>query len=58
MKRDSRNLTLAGFQDRLSYWPMPMYSVGHMEVEGYICAFHVSSFTYDTNHIPNSRPLC
>lgn len=58
MKRDSRNLTLADFQDSLSYWPVPMYSVGHMEVEGYICAFHVSSFTYSTNHIPNSRSLC
>lgn len=57
MKRDSRNLTLADFQGCLSYWPVPMYSVGHTEVEGYICAFHVSSFTYDTNHIPNSRPL-
>lgn len=31
---------------------------GRVEVEGYIRAFHVSSFTYDTNHIPNSSPLC
>lgn len=39
MKRDPRNFTLAVFQDRLSYWSAPMYSVGHREVEGYMCAF-------------------
>lgn len=39
MKRDPRNLILADFQDRLSYWSAPMYSMGHMEVEGYMCAF-------------------
>lgn len=39
MKRDPSNLTLADFQDRLSYWSASMYSVGHMEVEGYMCAF-------------------
>lgn len=39
VKRDTRNLSLADFQDRLSYWFAPMYSVGHMEVEGYVCAF-------------------
>lgn len=38
-ERDPRNLTLADFQDRLSYLSAPMYDVGHMEVEGYMCAF-------------------